>query len=209
MGAGRTSASGSSEQMALKLQAEFITSAAQPEQFPAESLPEVAFLGRSNVGKSSLLNRLVKRDGLAYISSRPGCTQTVNFFRLEDRLILVDLPGYGFAKVPAAVARTWAVTVEHYLRDRRSLELSILLLDARRGWMQSDLELKRWLEHYGRRYLVVATKVDKLNQRERSRNLTEIARQCQDRPAVPFSAITGEGAKEVWQSIWDLPKRQV
>jgi GTP-binding protein len=193
----------------VKLHAEFIASAARPEQFPAQSLPEVAFLGRSNVGKSSLLNRLVKRDGLAFISSRPGCTQTVNFFRLEDRLMLVDLPGYGFSRVPAHVAREWTDTIEFYLRERQTLELSILLLDARRGWMQSDLEMRDWLEHYGRRYLVVATKVDKLNQKEKSRNLAQIAAQCPGRPALGFSAVSGQGVKEIWQAIRDIPKRQV
>lgn len=193
----------------MKLQADFIASTARPDQLPAEGLPEVAFLGRSNVGKSSLLNRLVKRSGLAYVSSRPGRTQTINFFQVENRLLLVDLPGYGFAKAPGAIVREWKNLVEFYLRERRSLELSILLLDARRGWMQSDLDLKSWLDHYQRRYLVVATKVDKLNQKERSRNLAGIAKLCHREPAVAFSAVTGEGAAQIWQAICDISKRQV
>ena len=193
----------------MKLQAEFIASAARPEQLPAEGLPEVAFLGRSNVGKSSLLNRLVRRSRLAFISGRPGCTQTINFFQVENSLLLVDLPGYGFAKAPGAVARGWKDLVEFYLRERRTLELSILLLDARRGWMQSDLDLKNWLDHYQRRYLVVATKVDKLNQKERSHNLAGIAKHCQREPAVALSSVTGQGVAQIWQAIWDISKRQV
>jgi GTP-binding protein len=143
-----------------------ITSAVQPHQFPAEAADgsgplEIAFLGRSNVGKSSLLNKLVRQPGLAFTSSRPGCTQMINFFQIEPGVHFVDLPGYGFAKVPLAEKDRWRGLIEAYLLKRQSLALSFLLLDARRGWMEMDLELKRWLEFHNRRYQVVLTKIDK------------------------------------------------
>src|SRR5215471_3664799 len=140
--------------------AEFVISSARPEQFPADGLPEVAFLGRSNVGKSSLLNALVGRPGLAFTSSTPGRTQTINFYRVDGAYYFVDLPGYGYARVPAQFAGQWKKLIEEYLQNRETLKLSCLILDSRRGWMDKDLDLKRWLEHHGRPYLVVATKTD-------------------------------------------------
>src|SRR6266478_917401 len=151
-----------------KMSARFIISAAKPDQFPLEEQAEVAFLGRSNVGKSSLINALVGADGLAYTSSRPGCTQSINFFQLDEGYRFVDLPGYGFAKVPQQITREWKELIESYLLGRGALRLAVIVLDARRGWMERDLELKEWLEVHGRPYLVVATKVDKLKtQKER------------------------------------------
>lgn len=190
------------------MQAEYIASAAKPDQFPPESLPEFAFLGRSNVGKSSLLNRLVEKEGLAFTSSTPGRTQAIHFFEVESALYLVDLPGYGYARVPASISAEWKGLVEDYLQRRQSLALCLLLLDARRGWMEKDLELKRWLEFYGRPYLVVATKVDKLNQKEFHHGLAGIRRHCAEDQLVPFSAVTGRGAREIWQAIWKISKQQ-
>src|SRR5258708_605866 len=135
--------------------ARFIISAARPEQFPPDAEPEVAFLGRSNVGKSSLLNALVGAGGLAHISSRPGCTQQINFYQVDGGFRFVDLPGYGFSKVPQQISREWKGLIESYLTDRRSLRLAVLLVDARRGWMQTDLELREWLEAHQRPYIVV------------------------------------------------------
>src|SRR5579863_864331 len=120
------------------MNAEFVTSAARPEQFPAEGLPEVAFLGRSNVGKSSLLNCLAGKPGLAFTSARPGRTQMINFYRVEGGLQFVDLPGYGYAKVPLEIRQTWKGLVDAYLSVRKSLELSFVVLDSRRGWMDKD-----------------------------------------------------------------------
>jgi ribosome biogenesis GTP-binding protein YsxC/EngB len=183
------------------VQAELIVSAARPEQFPKAGLPEVALLGRSNVGKSSLINRLVGKERLAFTSSTPGCTQVINFYRVDDLLILVDLPGYGYARVPREKTVEWKRLIEGYLMHRPSLELSVLLLDARRGWMEKDLELKRWLEFYKRKYIVVATKVDKLNQKEEYRGLAAIRSEIPDGALVPFSAVTGRGVRELWQAI--------
>lgn len=160
-----------------RLKAEFVISAAAPEQFPPGELPEVAFLGRSNVGKSTLLNLLVGQTGLARVSQTPGCTQLINFFRVEDRFHLVDLPGYGYARVPRGFSDRWKTLIESYLSHRKSLQLSVMLIDSRRGWMDKDRELRDWLEFQKRPYVVVATKVDKLNQKEEYHGLAAIRRE--------------------------------
>jgi len=192
---------GGSVRPATAMEAEHIVSAAGPDQFPAESLPEIAFLGRSNVGKSSLLNYLVGKKGLAYTSSNPGCTQLINFYRVETICNFVDLPGYGYARVPLDVKARWKRLIESYLSDRKTLELAVILLDARRGWMEKDLELKDWLEFQKIRYAVVATKVDKLNQKEEYRGLAAIRQEMGGGELLPFSAVTGRGVREIWQAI--------
>ena len=179
--------------------AEFVVSANRPEQFPADGLSEVAFLGRSNVGKSSLLNALIGQKKLAFTSSTPGRTQTINFYRVEGRSYFVDLPGYGYARVPRGFQDQWRELIESYLSQRAELELCFLVLDSRRGWMEKDLLLKGWLEKEGRPYLVIATKMDKLNQAEQQRSLAAI-RKIAPEP-LPFSAITGRGMREIWQAI--------
>jgi GTP-binding protein len=181
------------------LHAEFITSSASPAQFPAGDLPEVAFLGRSNVGKSSLINALTGQRKLAFTSNTPGRTQTINFYRIDGKLNFVDLPGYGYARVPRQIVVEWKKLIEQYLETRQTLTLSCLILDARRGWMERDLDLKRWLEVHGRPYLVVATKSDKLNQSDQERGLRAIREEGAD--PLPFSAVTGRGAREIWQAI--------
>lgn len=198
------------------MSARFIISAAKPEQFPPEEQAsqrqaEIAFLGRSNVGKSSLINALAGSEGLAYTSSRPGCTQSVNFFQLDEGFRFVDLPGYGFAKVPKHITRAWKELIESYLVGRGSLQLAILVLDARRGWMEKDLELKQWLEVHGRPHLVVATKTDKLKthkeRHESRKNLREGLNQAGSLGAsvsgeiLECSAATGRGVREIWQAI--------
>ena len=190
------------------MRASFIISAVAPEQFPQSELPEVAFIGRSNVGKSSLLNCLVRQPGLAFISSAPGRTQAINFYRVDGRFHFVDLPGYGFARVSRQQRASWKDLIEAYLLGRKSLELSILLLDARRGWMDPDRELREWLEFHRRPYAIVATKVDKLKkQSEKDQGLVAISRESGDRPLVPFSAVTGQGVREIWQTILKLANR--
>ena len=184
------------------MRAEFIISAARPEQFPNGDRPEYAFLGRSNVGKSSLLNCLLKQKPLARTSSTPGCTQVINFYRVDERLHFVDLPGYGYARVPRVHRQTWQRLIESYLLGRECLVLSFLLLDARRGWMEQDLELKDWLEFHQRRYIVIATKFDKLKtQKEKRHGLAALRKHLGESDAVPFSAVTGQGAREIWQAI--------
>jgi GTP-binding protein len=187
--------------MPTEVEAEHITSAARPDQFPAESLPEIAFLGRSNVGKSSLLNRLTGKKGLAFTSSKPGCTQVINFYRINGEMHFVDLPGYGYARVPLEVKARWKSLIESYLLERNTLTAAVMLLDSRRGWMEQDRELKEWLEHQAIPFVVVATKVDKLNQKEQHRNLNSIAKELSGSELFPFSAVTGRGAREIWQAI--------
>ena len=184
------------------MEAELVISAAQPEQFPPPERPEFAFLGRSNVGKSTLLNCLLKQKKLARTSSTPGCTQVINFYRVGGDIQFVDLPGYGFARAAQERKRTWKRLIESYLQDRPTLTMSFLLLDARRGWMRPDLDLKEWLEFHQRRFLVIATKVDKLkSQKERHDGLAAIRAHLTDGEPVMFSAVTGQGAREIWQAI--------
>jgi GTP-binding protein len=181
------------------LKSEFVVSAGKPAMFPSDRLPEIAFLGRSNVGKSSLINALTGQKGLAFTSSTPGRTQTINFYRIGGDMYFVDLPGYGYARVPPAYLLEWKKLIEQYLENRETLRLSCLILDARRGWMEKDLDLKRWLEHHGRGYLVIATKTDKLNQSELERGLRAIRQEGVE--PLPFSALTGRGVREIWQAI--------
>ncbi len=187
------------------MDAQFIISAAKPEQFPDGQVPpypEIAFLGRSNVGKSSLLNALLGQPGLAFTSARPGCTQLINFFRIGKEYIFADLPGYGFAQVPVEVKREWQALVEAYLQKRERLALCVVLLDSRRGWMDSDLELKDWLDFHNRPYIVAATKIDKLKtQSERHQSLKALREHYPEGTLVPVSAVTGRGVKELWQAI--------
>ncbi len=136
---------------------------------------------------------------MAFTSSTPGRTQTINFYSVDEKMYFVDLPGYGYARVPPGYMQAWKLLIEQYLEKRETLKLSCLILDTRRGWMDKDLDLKRWLEHDGRPYLVVATKMDKLNHSEQERGLHAIRKEGVD--PLPFSALTGRGVREIWQAI--------
>ena len=166
-------------------------------------MPEIAFLGRSNVGKSSLINAVCGQKKLAFTSNTPGRTQSINFYRIEHRFYFVDLPGYGYAKVPRAVMDDWARLIEHYLQERKTLQLSFLILDARRGWMEKDLDLKDWLEANNRPYRVVVSKIDKLNQSEQQQSMKAIRQYAEP---LSFSAVTGRGVREIWQAITKTPQ---
>ena len=199
-------------------EASLIISAAGPQQFPAEpplaesekTGPwEFAFLGRSNVGKSSLLNAIVRQPGLAFTSSRPGCTQLINFYRIDEALRFVDLPGYGYAQVSLEERAQWKGLIESYLFTRESLALSFVLLDARRGWLDKDLELRSWLEFHNRRYQVIVTKVDKLKSKNQLKTgMDAIQKQLVGQQAIPFSAIDGRGVREIWQIISKIKNKQ-
>jgi GTP-binding protein len=190
--------------MSKPLRAEFVLSATAPADFPSKGLPEVALVGRSNVGKSSVLNQLVAIKRLAFVSRTPGRTQLINFFQVDGRFYLVDLPGYGFARVPAAVRKTWESLVSSYLFDRSELRLALLVVDARREPMSNDLEVCSLLVRSGVPYAVVATKSDKLS---RARMAQQRARlrgafaAPEGVPFITFSAVTGEGRKELWNAI--------
>jgi GTP-binding protein len=186
--------------------ARFIISAARPEQFPSEAEPEIAFLGRSNVGKSSLLNALVgsgkaAAGRVARTSSRPGCTQEINFFQVDGGYRFVDLPGYGFAKVPKKISQQWKALIESYLLGRKALELAVILVDARRGWMEKDVELREWLELHGRPYVVAAMKFDKLGSHKERHQSRLALRQGYAGELLECSAVTGRGVREIWQAI--------
>jgi GTP-binding protein len=186
------------------LAAELLTSAAAPEGFPAHALPEVAILGRSNVGKSSLINRITARRSLARASATPGKTRLLNFFRVvrpEGEVVLVDLPGYGYAKVSRAERRSWQALVERYLERRANLRLAILLQDVRRDPGPDEIDLLPWLAARGVPVVGAATKVDRLSARERSARLAALAAAGLPLPWIPTSGRTGEGADAIWAAI--------
>lgn len=169
---------------------------------PVLALPEFAFAGRSNVGKSSLINRLTRTPGLARTSSTPGRTQQINFFLLPEKLVFADLPGYGFAKVPERIRAAWKPLLEHYLTTRDTLRGVVVIVDARRGLGEEDQLLLEFAERCARPAIVVASKIDKLRQAERSRLQRELTARAPD--FVAFSATTGEGERELWRRLTAL-----
>jgi GTP-binding protein len=187
----------------------FSGSASSPAQFPDDGAPEVAFLGRSNVGKSSLLNALAGTRGLARVSSTPGRTRLVSFFRVEsrrgggDRLYLVDLPGYGYAKAPHAERAEWQRLVQSYLEGRDPLRLCVFIVDVRHEPMESDRLLRAYLEHHRLPYVVAANKVDKLGRAEARRRERALASELGPgaHGVVPVSALRGTGVAELWGII--------
>ena len=191
------------------MDAAFLKSAVQASQYPPPDRPEVAFAGRSNVGKSSLLNALVNRKNLARTSSTPGRTQALNFFRVNDRFTFVDLPGYGYARVSYEVKRSWRGMVETYLRNRPNLIAVVVIVDIRRDLEEDDRNLMEWLKQEGKKVLPILTKVDKLTRRERESRVRgmekEISGIASQKPIL-FSAKTGEGRKELWDRLLSLSK---
>jgi len=183
--------------------AAFITSAVKPDQYPEALCPEVAFAGRSNVGKSSLINTLVNRKRLVKTSSTPGRTQLINFFSVNDSLFLVDLPGYGYAKVPAAVKRKWGPMIETYLKGRDSLAAVVLIMDIRRLPGIEEQNFIDWLNLYQRTPVLVLTKADKLSKIKRKKQTLAIsaALGVDESALIQFSAKTRLGKPAVWSAI--------
>jgi GTP-binding protein len=157
------------------LSAEFVTSAAGPRQFPRDGRPQVAFAGRSNVGKSSLINAVLNRKNLVKTSATPGKTQLINFFLINDAFYCVDLPGYGYAKTPRDVQDSWAPMIEGYLKDSPQIRTVVVLLDVRREPDERDARLIGWLRHYGIPSLVVLTKADKVTRQQATKTQRDIA----------------------------------
>jgi GTP-binding protein len=160
--------------MSIKFESSFfITSSLCEETFPetlntfGKPLPEIAFVGKSNVGKSSLINHLLKKQNLARVSSKPGKTQTINFFNVDEKISLVDLPGYGFARVPLEIKNQWSKSLDSYLRTRDSLKLLLILLDSRHKPSKDDIELVMWAKKYNKPFVLVLTKFDKLRAKDR------------------------------------------
>jgi GTP-binding protein len=189
----------------MRYTTQFLLSAMSAAQFPAPAVSEIAFLGRSNVGKSSLLNALVG-DKAAKVSQTPGRTRAINFFSLLDqaqrqRMIFADLPGYGYAKISKSISATWPAFIEPYLAERETLRLCICLVDSNISPQQSDHQLIDWLRHAGREFAVVATKVDRLSGNERTRNLQTLRKGLELEDVMAVSAKTGHGLKELWARI--------
>ncbi len=181
--------------------AEFLKSAFAASHWPDERLPEIAFLGRSNVGKSSLLNSLLKRKGLARTSNTPGRTQSINFFRVNNAFFFVDLPGYGYAKVSKTMRAGWGKMAEEYLAEREELVLSVQLVDARHEPSALDRELNDWLLFNNKPHIVVATKADKLTANKLLSSLKVIKAAMPESRVLTYSSVSGKGRDEVWNCL--------
>jgi GTP-binding protein len=181
--------------------AEFLKSSFQLSDWPSGRLPEIAFMGRSNVGKSSLINSLLSVRGLARTSSTPGRTQSLNFFLINQRFRFVDLPGFGYARVPKAIKSSWGEMVSSYLAMREQLVLSIHIVDSRHEPTTLDLQLHEWLAHGDKPRLIVATKSDKLSNNELKESLRRVKRVFSEDCVIPFSARTGQGGNQIWRTI--------
>ena len=186
--------------------AEFVTSATKPAQYPPVLLPEIAFAGRSNVGKSSLINTLVNRKRLVKTSSTPGRTQLINFFEINQQVGFVDLPGYGFAKVPVSIRKKWGPMIETYLSERKTLKGVVVIMDIRRIPRQEELNLLGWLAHYFIAGILVLTKTDKLSKNKQAKQHHLIAQTLEKHQDdfILFSAKTRRGRDAVWDAILKL-----
>lgn len=182
---------------------EFVSSATAPKHYPPADRPELAFAGRSNVGKSSLLNALLNRKKLARTSKTPGRTRLINFFNVNDAMYLVDLPGYGYAKVSKSERKAWGVMLERYVRERENLVAVVVLLDIRRTPTGEDKQLFEALEHFGLECVVVLTKSDKLSKSQRFTRRSKVAKELGMKASrlVVFSSVTGEGRESLWRLL--------
>ena len=182
--------------------AEFLLSASTTRQFPAATLPEIAFAGRSNVGKSTLINSLLNRKKLVKTSATPGKTQLINFFKVNDQFYFVDLPGYGYAKVPESVRRKWQNLVEAYLSERETLRNVVLIIDCRHNPTVQDRQLLEWLEYYQRPSLIVASKIDKLKRGQVQKHLEKIKHDLSIE-SVPLghSSMQYGRREEIWKKL--------
>ena len=187
------------------LSAAFLASAMSPTRYPRQHrLPEVAFAGRSNVGKSSLINTLVHRKGLVKTSATPGKTRAINFFLVNERFLLVDLPGYGYARVPRDVRASWQPMVETYLQQRDTLRAVVHIVDLRHPPSEQDRQLRDWLLQHGVAMVTVATKADKIKPSQRARHIQDVRRGlalAADEPLLLFSARSHEGRLQLWRHL--------
>ena len=188
------------------ISAEFIKSVFEEAEWPRDEKPEIAFLGRSNVGKSSLINSLLGVKGLARTSSTPGRTQSLNFFLINNRFRFVDLPGYGYARVPRLIRASWGDMATNYLAKRSQLVLSIQIVDSRHEPTTLDLQLNEWLAAHAKPRIVVATKSDKLSNNELRKNFERIKQKLDAEQVITYSATTGLGREKVWRAIEEAIK---
>ncbi|ANZ95928.1 MULTISPECIES: ribosome biogenesis GTP-binding protein YihA/YsxC [Brochothrix] len=185
-------------------QVELLISAVRPDQYPKALLPEFALAGRSNVGKSSFINRMLQRKAMARISSKPGKTQTLNFYEVEKKLIFVDVPGYGYAKISKSERAKWGVMMETYMTDRAPLRAVIQIVDMRHKPSNDDVTMYEFLKHHGIRVIIIATKADKIPKGRWQKSIKEIKETLgfdPDDNIVMFSSETGLGKDQAWKII--------
>lgn len=186
---------------------ELVAIAAKPEQYPQDNLPEIAFAGRSNVGKSSLINLMLNRKNLARVSGNPGKTRTINFYQVNGAFRIVDLPGYGYAKVAKSVSEDWGKMIETYLTGRKNLLKVVQLVDIRHEPTKQDVQMYEWLKHYGMDGFVVATKADKISRNQWNKNRSVIAKTLQMKKEdilLPVSALKKTGWEELLEQLEEL-----
>ena len=183
------------------LSAEFVKSAFARVHWVDDGLPEISFLGRSNVGKSSLINSLLSRKGLARTSNTPGRTQCINYFLIDKRFYFVDLPGYGYARVPQTMRKDWGKMAEQYLSESEELRLCVQLVDARHTPSTLDKQLNEWLVYNDKPYIIVATKADKLSSNQLQKSLAQINKELAGAKVIAYSSQTGKGRDALWNEI--------
>ncbi|MDN3449151.1 ribosome biogenesis GTP-binding protein YihA/YsxC [Planococcus sp. APC 3906] len=183
---------------------ELVISAVRPDQYPEDGLPEFALAGRSNVGKSSFINKMIGRKSMARISSKPGKTQTLNFYKIEEQLFYVDVPGYGYAKVSKTEREAWGKMIERYITDREQLKAVIQIVDLRHAPSRDDVAMYDFMKHYGIPCIIIATKADKIPKGKWDKH-KKIVRETLDMdkrdPLIVFSSETGLGKDAAWQEI--------
>jgi GTP-binding protein len=183
------------------ISADFVKSAFERSHWVDDGKPQIAFVGRSNVGKSSLINSLLLRKSLARTSNTPGRTQSINFFSINEVMYFADLPGYGYAKVSKTMRSDWGKMAEEYLERFTSLALCVQLIDARHKPTTLDIQLNEWLEHYDKPHIVAATKADKLSANDLRKSLNVIQQTFERTRVIPYSSHTGRGRDELWAEI--------
>ena len=183
------------------LSAEFVKSAYEKKHWNDDGRPEIAFLGRSNVGKSSLINSLLGRKGLARTSNTPGRTQSINFFLINGDIYFADLPGYGYARVSKSMRADWGQMAEEYLSERESLALCIQLVDSRHEPTKLDKQLHEWLTFHQKPHIIAATKADKLSSNQLRKTLAGIENELSDSRVIAYSSVTGKGRDAIWETI--------
>ena len=183
---------------------EIVVSAIKKEQYPAEGLPEIALVGRSNVGKSSATNALLNRRNFARTSQTPGKTRTINFYKINNEFYFVDLPGYGYAKVSKSEKDKWGVIMERYLQDRQELCAIFLLVDIRHEPTNDDVMMYEWIKHFGYNCVVIATKADKISRGQYQKHISIIRKKlnlAKDEKVIPLSSSKKTGVEDVWNEI--------
>lgn len=188
------------------MKADYLKSAFYPKDYPETEWPEIAFVGRSNVGKSSMINALVNRKGLVKVSQKPGKTRSINWFTVADKLMLVDLPGYGYAKVSKKDKEIWGKIIETYLKERKQLKACVLILDIRRKPSAEDLNMLNWLRHYSIHPVVALTKCDKLSNNQIFKQVGIISKDAEmaKDEFLLFSAVNRKGKDQMWATIEEL-----